>query len=74
MQMFVLILKFHWTLFLTVKSNLYHYHQTIQAGKLALARSPMRVEIWPREWKTGLGEWNLGYIRDDPVQASATKF
>ena len=31
----------------------------IQAGKLALARSPMRVKIWPGEWKTGLGKWNF---------------
>ena len=30
-----------------------------QAGKLALARSPMRVKIWSGEWKTGLGEWNF---------------
>ena len=30
-----------------------------QAGKLALARSPMRVKIWPGKWKTGLGEWNF---------------
>ena len=28
-----------------------------QAGKLALARSPMRVKIWPGKWKTGLDEW-----------------
>ena len=27
-----------------------------QAGKLALARSPMRVKIWLGKWKTGLGE------------------
>ena len=30
-----------------------------QAGKLALARSPMRVKIWPGEWETGLAKWNL---------------
>ena len=32
---------------------------SVQAGKLALARSPMRVKIWPGEWKTGLDEWNF---------------
>ena len=30
-----------------------------QAGKLTLARWPMRVKIWSGEWKTGLGEWNF---------------
>ena len=33
--------------------------QCVQAGKLALARSPMRVKIWLGEWKTGLGKWNF---------------
>ena len=30
-----------------------------QAGKLALARSPMRVKIWSGEWKTGQGKQNF---------------
>ena len=33
----------------------------MQAGKLALARSPMRVKIWQGECKTGLGKWNFVY-------------
>ena len=31
----------------------------LQAGKLALARLPMRVKIWLDECKTGLGKWNF---------------
>ena len=34
-------------------------HTDDQAGKLALARSPMQVKIWLGEWKTGLGKWNF---------------
>ena len=49
-----------------------------QAGKLALVRSPMRVKIWPGEWKTGLRagqvEYCIGYIRHYPVRASAKNF
>ena len=45
---------------LIVLTGSYFSHlELIQAGKLALARSPMRVQIWPGEWKTGLGEWNF---------------
>ena len=40
-------------------SDEYHWNLLMQAGKLALALSPMRVKIWPGEWKTGLGEWNF---------------
>ena len=47
----------------------------IQAGKLALARSPMRVKFGrasgQQAWEV---ELCIGYIRDCPVWASAKKF
>ena len=50
--------------------------QPLQAGKLALARSPMRVKIWPGEWKNRPGrvEFRIGYVRAYPARASAKKF
>ena len=35
------------------------YSWPTPAGKLAFARSPMRVKIRPGEWNTGLDEWNF---------------
>ena len=60
------------------ESSAYYVNKQIdfdtQAGKLALARSPIRVKICPGEWqkRPGWVEFCIGYIRDYPVRASAT--
>ena len=63
-----LLSKVEWTLVREYMSSMQGHHYG-QAGKLALARSPMWVKNWLGEWKTGLGEWNFVKAIEETTQS-----